>query len=65
MGHLLLMLNSLCPHPVCIKFADYGGNVHDNYFNIVTCDFLILGKGRQLRLRLFSVYVVQKFVSKS
>ena len=57
-GSLLLVHNSLCPRPVCIKFADYGSNVHENYFNIVACDVLLLGKGRQLRLRLFPVYVV-------
>ena len=58
------MLNSLCPHPLCIKFADYGGSVHENYFNIVTCDVLILCKGRQFRLKLFSVYVVPKICVK-
>ena len=57
-GSLLLVHNSLCPHPICIKFADYGGSVHENNFNIVACDVLLLGKGRQLRLRLFSVYAV-------
>ena len=59
-GSLLLVHNSLCPRPVCIKFADYGVNVHESYFNIVACDVLLLGKDRQLRLRLFSVYVVPK-----
>ena len=52
------MHNSLCLRSVCIKFADYGGSVHENYFNIVACDVLLLGKVRQLRLKLFSVYVV-------
>ena len=57
-GSLLLMHNSLCPHLVCIKFADFGGSVHENYFNIVAFDMLLLGKGKQLRLKLFSVNVV-------
>ena len=48
----------MCPRPVCIKFADYGGSSHENYFNIRACDVLLLGKGGQLRLRLLSVYVV-------
>ena len=58
-GSLLLVHNSLCPRLVCIKFADYGGSVHENYFKILACDVLLLGKGRQFRLRLFSVYVVR------
>lgn len=45
-GSLLLVHNSLCPHPECIKFADYGGSVHEIYFDIVACDVLLLGKGR-------------------
>ena len=42
-GSFLIVHNSLRPRPVCIKFADYGGSVHENYFNIVPCDVLLLG----------------------
>ena len=40
-GSLLLVHNSLCPRPVCIKFVDYGVSVHESYFNIVACDVLL------------------------
>ena len=50
-----MVRNSLYPRPVCIKFVDYGDSINENYFNIAACDVFLLGKSRQLRLRLFYV----------